>query len=192
MGRTQTGLGIGLTLAEQLVQLHGGKVTADSAGLGMGSCFTVHLPLLPTETTGDTANKSIKTTSTAVLRILVVDDNQESATTLGKLIELLGHEVRTEYNGLSALKTAETFVPDMVLLDIGMPDINGFEVCKRMRLLPSLQKTIFVAQTGWGEKRHYALSRDAGFDHHLVKPIEFDWLRNLLDLLGNQPTHDRS
>jgi signal transduction histidine kinase len=186
MGRTQSGLGIGLTLAEQLVQLHGGKVTAESAGLGMGSCFAVHLPLLPSEPADETAYKTINTISTAVLRVLVVDDNQESAMTLGKLIELLGHEVSTTHDGLSALKTAETFLPDMVLLDIGLPDINGFDVCKRMRLLPSLQKAIFVAQTGWGEQRHHALSRDAGFDHHLVKPIDFELLRSLLDRLGNQ------
>ena len=114
------------------------------------------------------------------MKILIVDDNRESAQTMGWMLELFGHDVCQAHDGQEALHTAARAVPDIVLMDIGLPGMNGYEACKRMQALPGMEKTVFVAQTGWGGAQHEKLSRDAGFVHHLVKPVDMDTLQGLL------------
>lgn len=180
LGRTHGGLGIGLTLAEQLVKMHGGTVVASSDGEGKGSRFEVSLPLAQAASAAATAAGHVPATSPGALRVLVVDDNRESAKTLGQLIDLLGHQTWVAFDGAEALALAEQVVPDLVLMDIGMPDMNGYQVCERMKRVPVLRSTVMVAQTGWSEKRHNMLSREAGFDYHLVKPVDLQALEHLL------------
>lgn len=151
----------------------------------MGSRFTVTLPTISANTVQKPFQSAeIEALPIGALNILVVDDNRESAQTLGMMLELLGHEVHIEYDGENAVKAAQETKPDMVLLDIGLPRVNGYEVCQKMRQLPELSRTIFVAQTGWGGERHCTLSREAGFDHHLVKPIEMKTLSGILSAKG--------
>lgn len=114
------------------------------------------------------------------LRILIVDDSQDSAMTLGWLVEMLGAEYRLAHSGDQALKTAAEYAPNLVLLDIGLPGMSGYDVCKKMRDMPALADTVFAAQTGWGEEQHRRASKEAGFDHHLVKPVSMDSLQDLL------------
>ncbi|MGZ9097043.1 MAG: response regulator [Micavibrio sp.] len=115
-----------------------------------------------------------------VLRVLIVDDNHASAQTMGWMIELLGHDVRLAHDSHSALETAKDFLPQVVLLDIGLPGKNGYEVCQQMKMLPELQKTLFIAQTGWGQDEHRKRSQEVGFQHHLVKPVSLQTLEPLL------------
>jgi PAS domain S-box-containing protein len=180
--RAQGGLGIGLTLVKRLVEMHGGAVEAFSEGNGKGSTFTVRLPLAPP--TGQ-ALRAVQEEVThekknTTYRILVVDDIEDSAQSLAKLLQMTGHEVRTAHDGPSALEAAMSFVPEVVLLDIGLPGMSGYEVARRLRALPGLQDVVLVAQTGWGQEvdRHH--SREAGFNHHLTKPIDFGVLCNYL------------
>lgn len=180
LGRTHGGLGIGLTLAEQLVKLHGGSVVAKSDGEGKGSRFEVCLPLAEASPADRSTVAAAPAAATGTLRVLVVDDNRESAKTLGQLIELLGHQTWVAFDGPEALAVAEREVPDLVLMDIGMPEMNGYQACELMKRNPVLRNTVMVAQTGWSEKRHNMLSREAGFDHHLVKPVELQALEQLL------------
>jgi len=180
LGRTHGGLGIGLTLAEQLVKMHGGRVEAFSAGAGQGSRFTVCLPVMANEHATSAMSGAAPDQPQGALKVLVVDDNRESARTLGQLIELLGHQASVAFDGAAALALVEREVPDLVLMDIGMPGMNGYEVCQRMKQIPALADTVLVAQTGWGEKRHNVLSQEAGFDQHLVKPIDLQALEGLL------------
>ncbi len=114
------------------------------------------------------------------LRILVVDDNEPSAKTMGWMLEMLGHQVAIAHEGLSAIEKANAFIPDAVLLDIGLPGMNGYDVCRRMREMPALRHTVFIAQTGWGQKEHRELAREAGFAHHLVKPVDIEALKKAL------------
>lgn len=114
------------------------------------------------------------------LRILIVDDSQDSAMTLGWLVEMLGAEYRLAHSGDQALKTAAEYAPNLVLLDIGLPGMSGYDVCKKMRDMPALADTVFAAQTGWSEEQHRRASKEAGFDHHLVKPVSLDSLQDLL------------
>ncbi len=116
----------------------------------------------------------------APLRVLIVDDNPDSAKTMGWAVESWGHEVRLEFSGSGALDAAGEFQPQAVLLDIGMPGMNGYELCQIMRQSPELRNTIFIAQTGWSQEQHRQMSREAGFDHYLVKPIDFNTLQRLL------------
>lgn len=118
-----------------------------------------------------------------LLRVLVVDDNLETAKTLGWMIEMLGHKVRLAYSGRHAMEIAKTFLPHAVLLDIGMPGMNGYEVCQIMKQSPELRKTAFIAQTGWDPKENKAMSKEAGFDHYLVKPIDSDALQKVFSSL---------
>jgi len=119
-------------------------------------------------------------------RILVVDDNKDCAKVLMWTLELLGHTAQVAYNGQSAIALAKSFHPDVVFLDIGLPGMNGYEVCKAMRNEPILQNTFFVAQTGWGQNEHRERSKEAGFDHHLVKPIDIEVLKNILLVLDKK------
>ncbi len=181
--RAEGGLGIGLTLVRSLLQLHGGTITAHSAGPGKGSEFVVRLPLAVPEATPAQADKPMPQRDGEPAprrRVLVVDDNVDSATTLGMLLELMGHEVRVTHDGESALAAAPEFAPEIVLLDIGLPGMDGYEVARRLRQMPALNGAVLVAQTGWGQEEDRRRSQQAGFQHHLVKPIDPDALNAVL------------
>jgi CheY-like chemotaxis protein len=177
--RAQGGLGIGLTLVRSLVQMHGGSVEAHSAGLGKGSEFVVTLPVIDSGAANDT-RADTPLPEFAERRILVVDDNRDAADTLAMLLETLGADVDVAYGGQMALDKLARFAPDTVLLDIGMPEIDGYEVARRIRLEPRYERVMLVALTGWGQDQDYRLSQTAGFDHHLVKPPDIDELRTAL------------
>jgi PAS domain S-box-containing protein len=174
LARSQGGLGIGLTLVRSLTELHGGSVQARSEGPGRGSEFIIRLPLLsgqtaaapPPETDGGAAARP------AGRRILVVDDNVDAAESLAALLRLTGHEVWTAYDGPAALDAARTRRPDTVLLDIGLPGLSGYDVARRLRTEPGLEQALLVAVTGWGQDEDRRRAREAGFDHHLTKPVE--------------------
>ncbi len=185
--RTQGGLGIGLTLVRSLTEKHGGSVVVRSDGMGKGSEFTVRLPLAPEAPQTlrlQQADQAPEMAPLATYRIMVVDDNVDSAQSLGTLLKLHGAEVRIAYDGLSALETATAFVPDVVLLDIGMPGMDGYEVARRLRALPHLETAVLVAQTGWGQEEDRRRSEEAGCDYHLVKPIDLEALEELLAQLS--------
>ena len=184
LDRSQGGLGIGLTIVKQLVELHGGKVVAISAGQGKGSTFVVTLPVQSARAPQATAigQRSGAATTSATnrpWRILVVDDNRDAAISLSIMLELMGNETRTAHDGLEALTAAEHYRPDIVLLDIGMPRMNGYEAARRLRQEPWGTQLVLVALTGWGQAEDKERSRDAGFNHHLVKPVEISALETL-------------
>ena len=179
LSRAQYGLGIGLTLVRRLVEMHGGRIEAESPGPGLGSTFTVRLPLraergplrMGPKIEVGTAASEASAPQSAQKRVLVVDDSQDSADSLATLIRMLGHEVQTAYSGLAAFDAARSFLPHVVFLDLGLPGIDGCEVCQRMRSDPNLQAATIVALTGWGSDEYRFRTREAGFDHHLTKPI---------------------
>lgn len=180
---TAGGLGIGLTLVRNLIEMHGGSVSAHSEGSGKGSEFVVRLPLLTAQTPDPEAMPPREVTAleeVAPRRVLVVDDNIDSAESLGKMLKLMGNQVRTAHDGPSALEEAAKFIPEVVLLDIGLPGMDGHEVARRLRLLSGLQEAVLVAQTGWGQEEDRRRSRAAGFNHHLVKPVSPTALQELL------------
>jgi signal transduction histidine kinase/ActR/RegA family two-component response regulator len=180
--RAQGGLGIGLTLAKRLVEMHGGTIAAHSGGPGRGSEFTIRLPVVAEAPRAlprlDLREERVH--SSAPLRILVVDDNRDAAATLALLLELTGHDVRTAHDGLEALAAASEFRPDVVLLDIGLPKLNGYEVARRIRSQPRGQGVVLIAITGWGQEEDKRQSQEAGFDQHIVKPVDPGTLLKLL------------
>jgi len=181
--RSQGGLGIGLSLVKSLVEMHGGRVEARSAGLGAGSEFEVRLPLLvetPAATETVSARNQTKTATRPPCRVLVADDNVDSAQSLAMMLSLKGHEVRTAFDGLSAVELAECFQPDLALLDIGMPKLNGYDAAKLIRQQPWGKQIVLAALTGWGQSDDKRRADDAGFDHHFTKPVEPDALESLL------------
>jgi PAS domain S-box-containing protein len=190
--RAQGGLGIGLSLARRLVAMHGGTITAASAGVNQGSTFTVRLPLLKDEGGRMNDEKQGVSDSSFILpssafsqrRILVVDDSSDAAESLAVLLRLAGYEVRTAYDGPRAVDAAVAFQPNVALLDIGLPGLNGYEVARRIRAMPELRDTVLIAQTGWGQDADRRLSEDAGFRHHLVKPVDLAELQRLLASLA--------
>lgn len=180
-GRPQGGLGIGLSLVQSLVALHGGSVSASSPGPGKGSTFTVRLPLSEgTDMTPDSQPTPTPTTAPGQLQVLVVDDNTDAAESLGVLLDIEGHAAHIAHTGAEALQVAQAKPLDVVFLDIGLPDMTGYEVARRMRLLPGMQKTLLVALTGWGTQDDRQRTRDAGFDRHLTKPAELPAVEELL------------
>jgi CheY-like chemotaxis protein len=180
------GLGIGLIVVRGLVQMHGGSVEARSEGPGRGSMFTVRLPLIAadefvlTVAPTEAAPAADAPAASAGLRILVVDDNQDSACSMTLLLQLQGHEVSVAHAGQAALKVADEFRPDVILLDIGMPGMNGYEVARQLRAQQAFAETLLVAVTGYGRASDVKQTQSAGFDHHLVKPIDYDKLQALL------------
>lgn len=184
MGRSEGGLGIGLTLSRRLIELHGGKLIGTSDGLNKGSTFTI---VLPTVEPGMAGPVAAKTGESAVVvegrRVLVVDDNQDAAESLTVLLTLLGHVSRTETDSQQAVHTMREFRPDLVLLDIGMPGMSGYEIANMVRQLPELAGTRVVAVSGYGTERHRQRSLSTGFDGHLVKPVAVDQLKALLQSL---------
>ena len=183
--RTQGGLGIGLALVRTLVEMHGGTVSAYSAGLGQGSEFTVQLPdsgeLYPEEEgTAREPRKGVR-----ARRILVVDDHKDSAQSLAIFLRLMGNDVHTSYDGPSALEAAAVYLPEVVLLDISLPGMTGYEVARSLRSLPGLEKAVLVAVTGWGQEEDRRRCKEAGFDQHVIKPVDFNFLSKLLE--GTEP-----
>jgi signal transduction histidine kinase len=176
--RAQGGLGIGLTLVWQLVEMHGGTVTVHSAGTDQGSEFVVRLPLAEKSPrrmpSSDTENTR---TPEAARRILIVDDNHDSADAVALILQLDGHDVKTVYSGFDALDLVEEFKPHAVLLDIGMPQLNGYQVAQRLRMQEWGKNVLLIAQTGWGQEEDIRQCREAGFNHHVTKPIDFRKLR---------------
>jgi PAS domain S-box-containing protein len=184
LDRSQGGLGIGLSLVQRLVEMHGGRVEVYSA-LGKGSEFIVRLPMMVTPAMEPllTVKESAEPTASS-LRVLVVDDNVDAAQSLGLLLEESGHDVQTAYDGPTALKIALDFRPNVVLLDIGLPGIDGFEVAKRLRQQPDCSSVVLVAMTGYGQITDKQRSQEAGFNHHLVKPANFG---KVLQILATVP-----
>jgi CheY-like chemotaxis protein/two-component sensor histidine kinase len=183
--RTFGGLGIGLTLVKRLVEMHGGTVAAESTGLGMGSTFVIRLPaVLDSSHRPQPQAEGLAHMSPPALRILVVDDNRDAADSLAMLLRTAGNDIRTAYDGLEAVQVASEFRPDVVLLDIGLPKIDGHEVAQRIRKEPWGRQMCLIAVTGWSDETDRARSRAAGFDHHLVKPLDTGHLAHLLSSVG--------
>jgi CheY-like chemotaxis protein len=182
LDRAQGGLGIGLSLVKRLVEMHGGRVAAQSAGLGRGSTFEIRLPL----SKQDVQNVQTEKIEAPPSRILVVDDNADAADSLGSLLNLEGHEVEVSYGSREALARARIYKPDVMLLDIGLPDMDGYEVAREMRASPELANIRLVALTGYGQAEDKQRARSAGFDDHLVKPVEFPALQRVLAGLKNR------
>jgi two-component system CheB/CheR fusion protein len=178
-GRPHDGLGLGLTIVKQIVEMHGGSVAAHSEGVGKGSTFTMRLPVVATPRAASPAAPDPRAAATS-RRVLIVDDSEDAAISLGILLDRLGHQVQTEHDPVAAVARAEAFRPDVVLLDIGMPGLSGLDVCARLRSHPWGQAMSIVAVTGWGQERDRVRSKEAGFDHHLVKPVELEKLKKLL------------
>ncbi len=177
------GLGVGLTLVKRLVELHGGSVSAYSAGPGMGSSFSVRLKLLETPRETPLPPPSIAKAGDRLprARILVADDNYDAAQSLALMLGMEGHDVRTASDGIEALRVAEEFRPQLVLLDIGMPRLDGYETARRLRERPWAQALLLFALTGWGQEEDRERAHKAGFDRHLVKPVDPEALSQLLN-----------
>ena len=172
LDRAQGGLGIGLALVKNLVELHGGTVTAESRGVGQGSTFTVRFPLVMGEPVQSMdVNSSEPSVAKCSRRILVVDDNIDGAESLAMLLELAGHETVIAHNGPDAVDLAKKLCPDVVLLDIGAPRMNGYEVAKRLWADEGRGRLVLVAIKGWGSDEDRKRSEEAGFDFHLTKPV---------------------
>lgn len=188
LDRSQGGLGIGLSLVQNLVGMHRGTVDVQSAGLGQGSEFTVRLPVLlsPASPPPAVPTQSVEQTAGG-WRVLVVDDNEDSAETLAKLLKRSGHDVRTAYTGPTALDVAASHLSNVVLLDIGLPGINGYDVARRLRHLPQMREVKIIAMTGYGQDSDRQLAREAGFDSHLTKPVDFMKVQELLGELAKPP-----
>jgi PAS domain S-box-containing protein len=182
LDRAKGGLGIGLALVHGIVELHGGSIRADSAGTHQGSTFTVRLPLAVGAACPSADADAAAATSAvpAAVRILVVDDNRDAAETLTMALDLFGCETRMAHTAADALAMADGFLPQVALLDIGLPDMNGYELARRLRLASGGGGMTLIATTGWGQEKDRQRAFDAGFDHHLTKPLDVDLLRRLL------------
>ncbi len=187
LDRSQGGLGIGLTLARQIVGLHGGSLEVSSEGIGRGSEFIVRLPIVieapsnerPTPDDNDPAPGTLGTRA-APRRILVVDDNCDSANSLAQLLNMSGHQTEVAHDGPAAIEAAGRFQPDIVLLDIGLPGLSGYDVCRAIRREAWGRRAVLVALTGWGQQEDRQKTHEAGFDRHFVKPVDYDALMNVL------------
>ena len=184
LGSNPGGLGIGLTLVKQLVELHGGRVRAFSDGPGKGSQFEVRLPLAATPAHRPSSDgEASPVSSLPRRRLLVVDDNKDAADSLGLLLKTLGAEVQVAYCGASALELLDASRPNAILLDLGMPGMDGHEVARRVRERPEHRSIVLIALTGWGQKEDVERTRESGFDHHCIKPLDLPGLRQLLQSL---------
>jgi two-component system, sensor histidine kinase len=190
--RSEGGLGIGLALAKGLVDLHGGSIEVASEGLGRGSEFTVRIPIAHTVAPAvASARETASDKETRKCDLIVADDNADALQSLAMLLEMEGHTVRAASDGAAAVTLAQQKMPDVMLLDIGMPGLNGYEVASRVRELPGGDAVMLIALTGWGQPSDRARASEAGFDHHLTKPIDHDALADLLTHLCNQTPRGR-
>ncbi|HVT27553.1 MAG TPA: ATP-binding protein, partial [Lacipirellulaceae bacterium] len=185
--RTHGGLGIGLTLVKRLVELHAGQISARSEGPGRGSEFVVRLPLLADRRKTSLGASTVDNNGTKPQRILVVDDNEDAANSLAMLLRMNRHEVETVNEGHEAIEKAESLQPDLMLLDLGLPGMSGYEVCRLIRRTPWGKNIRIVALTGWGQEQDRRSTRDAGFDDHLVKPVDIGALNSLLGANVSMP-----
>jgi len=181
LARTRGGLGLGLAIVKSLVELHGGRVAVRSEGAGQGSTFEVRLPALGPAVAEPPRSARAPAPAARRLRILVVDDNQDAAALLGELLESHGHEIRTAHDGPAALRVVEDFQPELALLDIGLPVMDGYELALRLRARPELHAMRLIALSGYGQEADRLRSRAAGFEHHLAKPVT---IAKLLELIG--------
>lgn len=183
--RSQGGLGIGLALARSLVELHGGRVSAESGGPGRGSTFTVRLPAtpIPGRLNPPTPPPEVAAPEKRARRILVVDDNRDGAESLATLLQLAGHTTRLAHSGSDAVKAVQEFQPDLVFLDIGMPGMSGYEVAEQLRADPATHRIVLIAVTGWGTEEDRRRTTEAGFAHHLTKPVDPNVLERLLNAI---------
>jgi signal transduction histidine kinase/ActR/RegA family two-component response regulator len=187
--RAEGGLGIGLSLVKSLTEMHGGKVEAHSAGPGRGSEFVVRCPLPTEETPASVKTPPEEAPATErIIRVLLVDDNVDAAESLAMLLRLWGHEVAVAHDGPSALRAAAAHRPEVALLDISLPGMDGYELARRLRPQHGLERTVLVALTGWGQDEDRRRSQEAGFDHHLVKPVDLSDLQELLAQAQPQET----
>jgi CheY-like chemotaxis protein len=177
--RTNAGLGVGLSLARRLVELHGGSIKGESEGLGKGSTFTVRLPIVvePELPTKPTPASFI---SSETYRILLADDNVDFVNSIGALLSAMGHSVVITHNGADALTAAARFCPDFAFLDIGLPQMSGYDLARGIRRLQCGAMTVLIAVTGWGQEKDRQLAFEAGFDHHMVKPVRFEQIEEIL------------
>jgi CheY-like chemotaxis protein len=184
--RSQGGLGIGLTLVKRLVEMHGGQIEVRSEGLGQGAEFVVRLPVVVAapgrRAAGATDEPAAPKSS---LRILIVDDNRDAADSLVMLLRIMGNDTRTAYDGQEGVEVAGEFRPDVILPDIGLPKLDGYEACRRIREQSWGKDVVLIAVTGWGQEEDRRLSHEAGFDYHMVKPVDPQDLMKLL--AGLQP-----
>lgn len=191
--RSQGGLGIGLALVKSIVNLHLGKVEAFSGGPGMGSAFTVSLPVLASSAESMPVRGALSSSPTVrPLNIMVVDDNVDAAYTLGVLLETEGHQVTVKENAQSALDSARSVLPKVFVLDIGLPDINGYELANRLQQNSNLSNSTFIALSGYGQAQDLVLSKESGFHHHLVKPVDMAQLRAALSEAGQNESNDQN
>ena len=174
------GLGIGLALSRHLVELHGGTISATSEGLGKGSKFTVSLPLTKGAVHAASEAPDWYSAEMPLRRVLVVDDNVDAATSLGMMLEAKGHTVETVHDGKEALRAVKRFSPDVVLLDIELPEMSGYEVASRIRSMDGGTEMVLIALTGRGQRDDKEKAKDAGFDEHLTKPVDAALLATLI------------
>jgi CheY-like chemotaxis protein len=182
LSRSEGGLGIGLTMVKRLVELHGGSVAAHSEGAGRGSEFVVRLPLIqaPPLASAATSRNTGRLDAGSGCRVLIVDDNRDAAETLADLAMLWGHEVRIALDGSSALQAVHEFCPQILLLDISMPGMDGYEVARRVRSFAEQAPVSLIALSGYGQDQDRRRSLEAGFDHHLTKPVDPDSLHSIM------------
>jgi PAS domain S-box-containing protein len=178
--RSQGGLGIGLSLVRRLVEMHDGRIEAHSEGVGRGSEFIVRLPVVVEAPLPPTVERHELATPKSSLRILIVDDNRDGADSLGIILRVMGNDIRTAYDGQQGVDVAGEFRPDVILLDIGLPKLNGYEASRRIREQPWGKEVVLIALTGWGQEEDRRRSHEAGFDHHMVKPVDPEALMKLL------------
>lgn len=184
LDRPQGGLGIGLTLARKLVEMHGGSIEVHSPGTGHGSEFTIRLPVIPRTAEPEDRPRAAASSPARSLRILVVDDNEDTAEMMSLLLGMEGHDVEVAHTGPSALEAAAAHRPDVIVLDIGLPGLDGYQVAQRLRQDPAFQDVLLIAASGYGQEADRRRSWEAGFDHHLVKPVNPEELRRLLAEAG--------
>ncbi len=182
--QAQGGLGIGLTLVRSLLEMHSGRIEARSAGVGQGSEFLVRLPL-GSEAASETIRDDARVPALPRHRVLVVDDNEDAAVSLGHLLQILGVEARVVHDGPTALATLGSYHPTVILLDIGMPGMDGYEVARRIRDRAENRDITLIALTGWGQEDDRRRSSQAGFDHHLLKPVDMPTVKSLFESLGS-------
>jgi CheY-like chemotaxis protein len=176
IARTEGGLGIGLTLVHKLAEMHDGSVTALSEGPGKGSEFIVRLPTSGQDSSKSPTESHSSNVGRAGARVLVVDDNADTALGLAKLLKLLGHDVQTASDGLQAVERAKILKPEIILLDIGLPGMNGYQVAQLLRQEDCCRDALLIAVSGYGQDEDRRRSMESGFDHHLVKPVDFNTL----------------